>query len=235
MGLQPVILFLIIFSCLLPGIAGAVPQEGDRLTAPYLSGTVRVRTDSEEGFGFIVGERAGDLYIVTAAHVVEEKAPGRPIQVRLYFYVDQAKGVPAEVLLREPYLDAALLRVTRPPRVEWSPRSYCTPPFERGEQVWFIGRDRGWYVPLDYEAGRLPWPEPDFRGRIPLSIGSVKRGTSGAPLIGRRGLIGMITDDAGVNASALAIRNLRLFVTYPYIRAQGAADRGRPVSGPGRA
>jgi len=214
----PLSLLLLTLVCALPGLSGAA-QRGDLLTKPYLQATVRVSTGSDEGFGFIVGQRDDELYIITAAHVVEEQGPGQPARVKVYFHADQARAVPAEVLVRPRGLDAALLRVSKPRRVQWTPGAYCLPPFERGDPVWFIGRDRRWFVPLDYEAGRLSYAEPDYLGRIDVSIGSIKRGTSGAPLIADGGLIGMITDDAGVSAVAQEVQDLRRFVVrhgYPW-------------------
>lgn len=199
-----------------PPLAVRAESQGDQITRPYLDGTVRVSVPGQaEGFGFIVGERAGELYLLTAEHVVKQNAPGQKPRVQVYFHQDQAKPVSAEVLAREPHLDAALLRAAKPARIRWQPQAYCLPPFERGERVWFIGRDRRWDVPLDAEAGYLRRVEPDYRGRIEFSSVGVKRGTSGAPLIGTSGILGMVIQDEVNSATAVAIDTLRRFVRYP--------------------
>jgi len=181
--------------CWLAGcsLTPAVPQAqpvGDSITQPYLSSTVRVSLpEKAEGFGFIVGERDEELYIVTAAHVVAGEPSASNQAVNVYFQKKPGKAIAAAVLAQNPTLDAALLSVTKPPVFSWQPQAYCLPPFERGERVWFIGQERGWFVPLDGEAGELRYREPDGLGVIELSISSVKPGTSGAPLIGNQGII----------------------------------------------
>ncbi|WP_146066796.1 S1 family peptidase, partial [Candidatus Venteria ishoeyi] len=189
------------------------------ITNAYLSGTVRVSVPNQnEGFGFIVGERNNELYILTAEHVVAGP-PGTP-PPQVYFYQDQAKAVAAEVLVRvgKP-LDAALLRVTKPQRIRWQAQSFCLPPYQPPETVWFIGRDKQWFIPSGRDEGQLNAQEPDYYGHLELSIGSVRPGTSGAPLLNSKGLIGMIIEDQGNGARAVAIDNLRRLVrhkNYPW-------------------
>ncbi len=77
---------------------------------------------------------------------------------------------------------------------------------ERDDKVWFIGRNKDWYVPTDAAIGRIN--KPPLMGEIYVDIYSVRPGTSGAPLITKKGIIGMIIQDSGVEAVALDISTI---------------------------
>ncbi|MCP4700764.1 MAG: SUMF1/EgtB/PvdO family nonheme iron enzyme [Gammaproteobacteria bacterium] len=192
-----------------------VKQQGDDWRDSYLTSTVRVSVPGKnEGFGFIVGERAGELYILTANHVVAAM-PGENPRIEVYFQQDQGIPAAAKVLARTgKRLDAALLRVNKPKRVTWQSGPYCTPPYDPPKPVQFIGRDRKWFVSRGRDAGQINEREPDYHGHIEISIGSVRPGVSGAPLLSGKGLIGMIIKDQVNGARAVAIDNLRRFVLY---------------------
>ena len=177
-----------------PGIAASV---GDRVAGPYTRGAVRIKGPGGAGFGFIVGENAGRLYLVTADHVVS----GPEGKIQLFFEHDRTEPVNAEVLVHSVALDAAVLKVSKPSGLEWMPQAYCAstidPAFERGEMVWFmrLGRNGKWAPALDNEAGSMRDSEPDPTDRMAFSGIGVRPGVSGSPLIARKGIIGMVIKD----------------------------------------
>ncbi|MEN8260046.1 MAG: SUMF1/EgtB/PvdO family nonheme iron enzyme [Pseudomonadota bacterium] len=215
-------------------------QEGDQIAEPYKPAVVQVSTQFESGeevgFGFVIGERDNLLYVITANHVVRSRHSDiNTANVSLRFYHDPgSRPVEAELLqARHERLDLALLRVPIPDRLNlyWQSLYDCRR-FERGERTWFIGREGHWFVPTDNEAGSIYESEPDLDGYIEFGIPSAKPGTSGAPLITRGGVIGMITDDAGSNARAVAVRFIRKFVRENRVPWNVADCQGAATSPP---
>jgi formylglycine-generating enzyme required for sulfatase activity len=198
-----------------PGIAAS---EGDRVAGPYIQSTVRINGPGGDGFGFIVGEKAGRLYLVTADHVVS--GPDAPVQV--FFQQDRTEPVEAQVLVHSPRdaLDTAVLKVRKPAGLAWTPRTYCPslvdPAFERGERVWFMRHGRGgrWAPALDNEAGSMRDSEPSPTDRIAFSGIGVQPGVSGSPLIARNGIIGMVIQDQYNDGVAVEIEKIRRLVEY---------------------
>ena len=215
------VIVLIVVSSAPPHISPAqAAEEGDRIADPYKSSVVQITTllesGQKSGFGFVVGEKKDLLYIVTANHVVRsEHSDNATPQIHLRFYED-AGGQPSEAeLLQVTHrrLDLALLRAPVPGwfKVDWRNIYHCTQ-FARGEKAWFIGREQDWFVPTDNEAGSIHGNEPDIDGHIKFGITTVKPGTSGSPLITRRGIIGMITQDSVSDSRAVAVQFIRKFV-----------------------
>jgi len=231
------------------GLAPArAAEEGDRIAEPYKPATVQISTQfesrkGEAGFGFVVGEKGNWLYVVTANHVVRSGQPDDNTQtVRLQFY--QGPGIQAEAELLSPadtVLDLALLRIRMPAtvKIDWHQLAYCAR-FKRGEPAWFIGREKEWFVPTDSKAGSINRSEPDLHNNIELDISSVRPGTSGAPLITRAGVIGMITTDDVFSANAVAVGVIRKFVQNnrlpwslaPCAQAEAGDGKSNPVVSP---
>jgi formylglycine-generating enzyme required for sulfatase activity len=227
--------------------AAAAGERGVQIARPYESGTVRItaRFDHcgvEEGFGFVVGERAdGALFAVTADHVLscdhdenKRTPPQRATRIEVRFAAAPDEPLVAERVTGAPGKDLALVKLPKP-RLPLSLGPNWCGHFTRGEQVWFIGRDRRWYVPLDRDSGGIEAGEPDWEGRISVSIDSVRPGSSGAPLIAESGILGMITEDAGNGATALSIETIRRFVVqnrYPWQLAECGTVPTVPVRAP---
>lgn len=194
--------------------AWAAESEGDQVTKPYLNGTVRVSGAGGDGFGFIVGEDHGVLSIVTADHVVTAQNPGSEKPVSVYFHSNQLVPLTVKSATMETShpLDLALLQVDRPSGLDWQPQHACSR-FERADTVWWIGRDKQWDVPLDNEAGHLRFSKPEAKNdHIIFSTQFVEKGVSGAPLIGRYGILGMVVVDDTYAAEALAVERIKRFV-----------------------
>ena len=157
--------------------------------------TVKVTTDKDDGFGFIVGEKDGLIYIVTANHVVRGKNefPGdspSPDSIKVEFYEDRGARKSATLLETSIY-DIAILQVTRPPNISWRKKALASTDVKEADKIWFIGREGEWYVP--YIPGSIN--RVDSKQRITIDNVSVQEGTSGAPLVSSFGIVGMVTSD----------------------------------------
>jgi formylglycine-generating enzyme required for sulfatase activity len=223
------IVVTLIFSQFIP--VSLLAGKGDEVSKPYKPLVAQISTEfsigEADGFGFIVGERDSYFYIVTANHVVRAEQPDNPTEkVWLRFSWDPGgKRQEAELLasMHGP-LDLALLRIARDrvfgaDRVSWGEQAYCEEWVDE-ELVWFIGRQKKWYVPSDRRAGVMLGTEADLQGIVHFDINSIKPGSSGAPLIVERGIVGMVTKDAGDEARAVNIDLVRRFVSknnpYPW-------------------
>jgi len=172
------------------------------------------------GFGFVVGERDGILYVVTAQHVVFSDDPDvKTKEVWARFYENRGKSYKAKLLdLSYPLLDMALLEIPKPSEnYKWE-RKYFYPHPKRNDRVWFIGRNRDWYIPTDKGTGNIS--KPPFMNEIHAEIFTVQPGTSGAPLLTKEGIVGMIIEDSGYDAVAVNIDTIKQVITqywkYPW-------------------
>jgi len=169
-----------------------------------------------------VGERYDTLYIVTAEHVVRSSGPDNSITKSVYvrFHHDRGVSLQAEILdVPNKGADLALIRAPKPAKFKWPENySYCAH-YERGESTWFVGRNKQWFVPLDAEAGSVRNSQPGKDKIIEVAMRSVRPGTSGAPLITRNGVIGLITEDKGDDVFAVPVQLILEFVqqyNYPW-------------------
>jgi len=197
------------------------PQGGERIANDLRRNVVRIeaklRNGAENGFGFVLGERAGRLYIVTAYHVVadpEEVGAATAAKVSVEFYDRRGKMYDAELLgTHDTARDLAVLTVATPPGFEWTRKCLAGPEKqERGTPVWFVGRDQEWkppVVPGHVVAG------PSTEWLLELEGMTVKRGSSGGPVISDTGIIGMIQRDSEEGAYALSVDFIRkVFVEW---------------------
>jgi sulfatase modifying factor 1 len=82
--------------------------------------TVRIES-TRHGFGFIVGELNGQLYIVTARHILvgEDQPDSTPVtKAKVTFYSDQGRTYDADVLGTHEG-DLAVLRLPAPAGFRW--------------------------------------------------------------------------------------------------------------------
>lgn len=199
------LLFLLVLGLLTGRDALAQSNSGEVLANDLRRNVVYVISrwadgSQHTGFGFVVGERAGLLYIVTADHVVRDSnqtsaTPG------VFFYQDRGKEYQGDVLathLMRPAGDLAVIRVPPPPGFSWQPKARSGVPAARGSDVWFIGRLGDWYVPV--KPGAISSVEPNRTIRFEGL--TILEGTSGAPLVSNAGILGMIVVDTGVLGEA---------------------------------
>ncbi len=201
-------LFLSLGLEILSAIASrAQPIPSEALANDLKNNVVRIVSRSSDGsprsgFGFVVGERFGLIYIVTADHVVRDSAP-TPSAPGLYFFKDQGKEYRGDLLatrLPPGSGDVAVIRTQPPPGFSWRRDVLARVSPRRGDDVWFIGLGEQWFVPA--RPGAVGSVEPST---IRFEQLSVRYGTSGAPLIARTGIVGLVVRDADVYAEATPI------------------------------
>jgi Trypsin-like peptidase domain/PEGA domain len=185
--------------------------EKQELSLTLRANVVRIESHSN-GFGFIVGERNGLLYIVTARHVVagsQENPDSTNSKIaKITFYSEQENVYDAKILRSDSTHDLALLSVSSPQGFQWQRTCLAAPGSAvRGSHVWFVGRNATWYVPV--EPGAVTSERPGIDSRIQLEHLEVRPGSSGAPLISNVGIVGMIQNDSPDDTRALTIDFIR--------------------------
>ena len=116
--------------------------------------------DMRYGFGFVVGEKGKKLYVITAAHVVCFDEPDiKTEEILVRFYENRGKSYKAELLdLSYPGLDMAMLEVPKPSEnYVWERKYFFSRP-KRNDKVWFVGKNREWYIPTDAGIGYISKP-----------------------------------------------------------------------------
>lgn len=205
--------------CVLCNFPSAIAgqTESDAATAKFMPNVVQLMVtfsdqSIEHGFGFVVGERDNQLYVLTANHVVRKSNPNVSAQsIKATFCAYQAKQYSAELSpIYNQTRDFAVLIVSKPsPDYQWARESYDPTP-ERSEQVWFIGRSAECYVPAT--NGVIEKEDNDIKGKFSVIYNQVQPGTSGAPLISKQGIVGLITTDSLDGVSAVSLETIRPIV-----------------------
>jgi TPR repeat protein len=188
-----------------------LPAEpsGREVAVKLIGNVVQIRSKWAErpqagGFGFIVGERSGLLYIVTANHVVRgdspdeiDRAPG------LVFEHRQGVSYPGRLLeTSSTAVDLAVIAIETASissDVKWVREAVSASEAVVGMEVWFVGLEREWRVP-DRPAKISSATEKrriHYSGKT-ITVGDLRVavGTSGAPLIAKEGIVGMIVSDS---------------------------------------
>jgi len=209
---------IIVFLASIP-ILGRAQPSGDELALKLRNNVVKISAkresgESTHGFGFIVGKQHDQFYIVTANHVVRSNRPGgASTSVKVKFFSDRGRSYKADLLetfYGKPQ-DFAVIQVATPPNFSWESKALV--PLEsithgiRGENVWFVGRSGKWYIPSI--PGRVNSERPDLNSIIHVDMVSVRIGTSGAPLITKNGIIGMIIQDEIGSARAVSVEAIK--------------------------
>jgi hypothetical protein len=186
-------------------------EDSDQMANVLRQNVVRIEatmsTHVENGFGFVAGEREGQLFIATAYHVVNDPdAIGipNPVKAKVEFFDHQGKLYKAEILgTHDSVRDLAVLTVPTPAGFSWKEKCLAGPEKQkRGVPVWFVGRDQQWRPPV--EPGHVS-SGPSTEWMIDLEGTLIKPGSSGGPVIADTGIIGMIETDSAGNARALSV------------------------------
>jgi hypothetical protein len=218
----------VVLACVLltAGLGSALAQatsepEALARAAKFADQVVRVipqRTDgasAEVGFGLIVGERAGKVYIATPNHVVFglerpsvlSAAPG------VVFQGDRYNTIPARRLDRASPDDLAVLEVA-PPQGLALPRApiVLAAQLARGTWAWNIGIGQDWDMP-DRAGGLGPLDAVTGLRRI----GALRTppGASGGAGVTDSGVIGIVLQDASDYSLLLPVeRIVQLFTAW---------------------
>ncbi len=181
-------------------VAVALRDNVVTIEAPWKSGK------SRRGFGWVVGAREDSVYIVTADHVVRGDLPGEvAARPKIRFFGDAGKHRIGELLPQHDIdLDLAIIRVPIPNRRLWRRSSLDPQPPRPGQPVFFVGKKGNWFVPE--RPGRIRSVDGSqiLAEALPVLVG-----TSGAPLIGARGILGMIVSDSGSKTRVIGIDAIR--------------------------
>ena len=180
----------------------------------------------ENGFGFVTGEKDGKLYIVTAGHVVHVVggAKATSIEVELSNTVGPFPAKEVRWFERD---DLSLLILDSIPGYRWEKNCLGKDP-KVYDKVRFIGKGKERVSPDEGEIFSLEDPD-----RIGFTIRTVTPGTSGAPLVGKNGIIGMVTEDAEGTSYAVPISRIRALLggaNSPYLSALDSQGDTVPVN-----
>jgi Trypsin-like peptidase domain len=179
----------------------ALRQNVVRIAARWQNGA------SNDGFGFIIGEGGGFVYVATADHVVRSDGPDEiDHSPAVTFFQDQGTEHKSELLatrLRSFEGDLAVIRIRPPPNMTltWRRDAIAANRVKRGAPAWYIGRQTDWFAP--FRPGVVNRVEPS--GAIIVEGLNIQVGTSGAPLISDAGIAGMVVVDAGALARVTPI------------------------------
>jgi len=182
----------------------------------------------QDGFGFITGEKNGQLYLATAAHILYGEAFDlRPNLIQVQFY-REFRVYTADVLTFFKAQDVALLQMSKPPALEYKSDNWADFFPQNYQSVRFIGRDREWLIPGQGEVYKI---END---RIVASMSTIRPGISGAPLINSNGIIGLITEDNNLIVTAITLRKIYELFTqdgrFPYFFLYRNNNQYTPLS-----
>lgn len=217
------IFFIAVSAILAAPLSIEAQLTGDSVALLLIDNVVRIDATLKDGtrtqgFGFVVGERGGHLYIVTANHVVRSRGP-EDLSGEVTLKYHYAPNVRFDAILLEKsdgVHDLAVLKAEFPENIPWRRESLGPQEnVKRGIPVFFVGRLREWYIPAD--PGHI---NQVVDHEIKIDNLPVQVGTSGAPLISETGIIGMITRDESADVSyALSIDIIKSTVEnwdYPW-------------------
>lgn len=233
-------ILLLVFAATLAGAPVCHSQsEEDKLALQLRQNVVAITAGNSSGFGFITGERNGLLYIATARHVLNSSDdPGgtTATKVKVTFFSDQGRTYSADVLgTHDAEHDLAVLTVASPPGFSWVRECQAGSDSERrGTQVWFVGKNGTWFVPV--QPGAIASEAPSAHGMLEIDGLQVRKGSSGGPLIAGAGILGMIQSDFEDDTRALTIdivRNAFREWNYPWDLKEANSSGGgtRAASG----
>lgn len=166
----------------------------------------QVGDQRREGFGFVVGEKSRNLYIVTAYHVV---AGSPEVSVQFFSWQTPIPVQHGEVLqINDPQHDLAVLITPAPPGYEWYSASMGQPrEQQRSAKLLFVGKSKGperanWFsapTPGEVESETPVDSQFEIAGLWAAS------GSEGGPVIGSTGIVGMIQTSTPDHTRALTI------------------------------
>ncbi len=205
---------------LLLSIATQAQDQIIRVTEALKPNVVAIQTtfadgSSENGFGFITGEKNGQLYLVTAGHVVHGREAKKPQNIQVRFF-SREKPFPAEEEKWYEGDDLSLLTLRNPDNsVQWKPAFAHYSP-QNYQTVRFVGKNQEWISPGTGEIFSLT------KDRIKFTMNGLAPGCSGAPLIGDKGIIGLILEDEGGSSVAMNLTRIKELIgdaRFPYFTA----------------
>ncbi len=145
----------------------------------------------ETGFGFIIAENDNLLYISTALHVVKSSRYGETEKIEIFFESNKFQSQDAIICYTSPSIDFALLKITKPISYYWSYNYRIGEIFNR-QKVWNVVKHGEWTaVDKDFYGVTI---QHDL-DKVLVESKAVERGSSGSPIFGYDGILGMVIDD----------------------------------------
>lgn len=199
----------------------AAPASGRQTALDFQRNVVRVipktadGQDGPSGFGIVMGERDGRLYIATPDHVARgsDDLSATPDVI---FFAEQGRRYPARRLeeLRIPAAqgDLAVIEIARPSIFRPATISMIAPSaVPDAAPIWNIGRTERWLVPtspggfqgIDVQTNHLMVED------LPTPPGS-----SGGAVLTERALLGMTLRDSGAQRITFVFRGDRLVEAF---------------------
>lgn len=209
-------------------------QTGRNLALKLRANVVHLQASFEEqpmqnGFGFVIGEKNDTLYITTATHVVIDNNSIsieniKPKELKVKFY-QLDKTFQGKVLRYDPRKDVAIISVEKPDEYEWK-KNYIDKHPKEGGKAYYIGKGNEWTVPTEAKVGGIKKID-EVNNTITAENLNIAPGSSGGPLLSKKGIIGVIKNhtegDAAAEGDAIAVglKTIENIATndgkYPYI------------------
>lgn len=173
-----------------------------KIVARWVDGSVR------PGAGMILDYRRGDLYLMTAAHVVRSQDLGGAEEIAVHFFGDTRERYRAELFRYDQDLDFAVLVVPgffeerHLARIVKYPVAASFRSAAGGQPIKSVGHpgDRDWHV---LRGTTLPSRRPDL---LLFTAEATAPGSSGGPLLSADNrLVGMVRGGAGESGVGLAL------------------------------
>lgn len=207
------------------GRRGSVDSEADATTPwvvpeavltairPY---SVKLRSpdgDGDNGFGLIIAQRGSEVVIATAAHVVLTPTGEHTNNLIASFYVGEGRPsvdavatfLQGQDVIDKGVLDLAFIvvRLPQPLPLAGAPAAPRSP--RPGEQVWVVASVAD--APWSAEPGRAG--QLAGKDEIAFQGGAVQTGSSGAPLVIRGGVTGLVRSTTGATTYAVPLTTVR--------------------------
>jgi formylglycine-generating enzyme required for sulfatase activity len=170
----------------------------------------------EKGFGFITGEEGGKLYLATAAHVVRGENLNKTAKTIQIKFFNDLRWFDATYVYHWDEDDLAVLELTKPSVARWKTdfADFTPVKFKAVRFIGLNGNEPSWVFPSSGEIYELT------DNKIQFAIGTIRPGTSGAPLLSEKGILGLITKDDGATSEAIKISRIKERFSnggqYPY-------------------
>jgi hypothetical protein len=200
-------------------------SAGRDLANRLVENVVQIRTHWEGttqfGFGFIIGEKEGTLYMATANHVVRgSTGPNQHDLAPALSFHSQPGSTYQGKLLATPLNSADLAIITietsKIPNLNWVRGAIAATSRVTGDSdVWFVGAQQRFFVPEKPGTVRklLDRVRSDYSGLTIIVTGlKIAEGTSGAPLLSEDGIVGMIVSTDGEETEAIPIETIEAIV-----------------------
>ena len=185
----------------------------NEISEALLDNVVAIKTNfsdnfSKNGFGFVVGEKDGRLFIATAGHVVFDVDNDKFGEVYVRFRKDDKPYKIKKIQKHNEEVDIALIELNEYPKQYRWKKDCMASSVHLNDNLSFIGRDGEWYVSPKNPPGTVYKLENDF---IYFDITTIEIGCSGAPLLNEEGLVGIVTEDSGNKSKATSIQKAKEF------------------------